>query len=628
MSKPEFDSYLLNEKKRRFLDAVRRSAEQLGASAPKVNFWETGCPQETKNEWAHIHLDTQVICVSEFRLRQMRYEDIEETATHEVTHLFEASHNTSFQHEKTNLKIKSWIPPGGITYIKGGSGDSFSHKRTNRIKIDKKHCNYHLCKKRGSTFQCHYCKYYFCLFHHKPKPPSVRDIAGATYQELEEWRKEDAHPCFQYAQEYEQKKKRELEEVTASMNNMDRGGHDNRRHLSYGYASHDQVEESQSKSESYSRASTNYKYNSNGESNKSDLFKWIFFITLILIALGLIYLAANTPQGSNIINGLSKQSDKPIQNLEQAIGIAKNCSKTLISGKCSDTPPFYCNNGKLEENPDECGCPFGQRVYEHACILKVYCQDGSMSPDCSQNKPYKCINGTLIEKSSECGCPEDYKLNGDSCKKIQRCSDGTVYDECSQTKPFYCINGVLAQKATQCGCPFGSEMRQIGDECVNLRTPDVSTLEQMIHEGINEQRSQNGLPPLTFDERLAGIARAHSQDMINRNFFAHVNPDGKDPTARGADVGYSCYKNYGSYYTTGIAENIFQDWTYGTIWYTNGIETNRDWKTPSDIEFDVVNGWMNSPGHRQNILTSTYNKEGIGVAVGSDGKVEVTEDFC
>jgi uncharacterized protein YkwD len=116
--------------------------------------------------------------------------------------------------------------------------------------------------------------------------------------------------------------------------------------------------------------------------------------------------------------------------------------------------------------------------------------------------------------------------------------------------------------------------------------------------------------------------------MADRNYFAHETPEGLDPTGRGSLVGYSCYKDYGSYYTTGIAENIFKGWTYSTTHFTNGIETSRDWLTSQELAADTVMGWMNSPGHRANILTATYDREGIGIAIGSDYSVYVTEDFC
>lgn len=156
---------------------------------------------------------------------------------------------------------------------------------------------------------------------------------------------------------------------------------------------------------------------------------------------------------------------------------------------------------------------------------------------------------------------------------------------------------------------------------------DIPTLEMQIHNGINQQRKNNGLSALSYDSSLVAIARKHSADMARNNYFSHDNLQGLDPSARGVQAGYSCYKNYGSYYTTGIAENIMQNNLYDSITYYNGIPRYA-WNSQEDIAQSTVDGWMDSPGHRQNILTSTYDREGIGVAIASDDKVYITEDFC
>jgi uncharacterized protein YkwD len=156
---------------------------------------------------------------------------------------------------------------------------------------------------------------------------------------------------------------------------------------------------------------------------------------------------------------------------------------------------------------------------------------------------------------------------------------------------------------------------------------NIPTLESQIHVLINQQRKSKGLSPLNYDSSLASIARKHSADMARNNYFAHVNLQGLDPTGRGSQVGYSCYKNYGSYYTTGIAENIMQNNRYDSVTYYNGIPRYA-WNSQEEIAQSTVSGWMGSPGHRENILTSTYDREGIGVAIAADDKVYITEDFC
>jgi len=151
---------------------------------------------------------------------------------------------------------------------------------------------------------------------------------------------------------------------------------------------------------------------------------------------------------------------------------------------------------------------------------------------------------------------------------------------------------------------------------------DISELEQRVHNLVNIQRTNNGLNPLSFDSELADISRSHSQDMAQNNFFEHTNLRGQDPTNRANAAGYSCYKDYGSYYTEGIAENIALTPIYSSV-EGCGSTTNLD-----SLAECIVNGWMTSPGHRENILTSTYDKEGVGIAYSEDNQAYSTENFC
>ncbi|HLC86995.1 MAG TPA: CAP domain-containing protein [Candidatus Nanoarchaeia archaeon] len=156
---------------------------------------------------------------------------------------------------------------------------------------------------------------------------------------------------------------------------------------------------------------------------------------------------------------------------------------------------------------------------------------------------------------------------------------------------------------------------------------DISDLERDIHDLINQERRNKGLRSLSFDLRLSDIARDHSKDMSQNNFFEHINLRGQDPTDRASAKGYYCRKDFGDYYMEGIAENLFQNNLYDSITYINLIPFH-DWNTQSEIAESTVQGWMNSPGHRQNILTADYDSEGIGVVISYDDKVYITQDFC
>ena len=157
---------------------------------------------------------------------------------------------------------------------------------------------------------------------------------------------------------------------------------------------------------------------------------------------------------------------------------------------------------------------------------------------------------------------------------------------------------------------------------------DPSLLETRIHELVNQVRQQNGLPTLSMDTALASIARAHSRDMAANGYFAHVNLNGLDPTARGTTAGYTCRRDYDTYYTYGIAENLFATYRYNSILFVNGNAVSYDWNTEETVARMAVDGWMNSTGHRQNLLASGVEGEGIGVAIAADDTIYITEDFC
>ncbi|MEU5535512.1 CAP domain-containing protein [Streptomyces sp. NPDC020362] len=102
----------------------------------------------------------------------------------------------------------------------------------------------------------------------------------------------------------------------------------------------------------------------------------------------------------------------------------------------------------------------------------------------------------------------------------------------------------------------------------------------------NTERARAGLPPLTADPLLATAAQAHCADMAARDFYAHTSPDGSEPWDRAAAAGSR---------RSTIGENI----ACGQ-------------RSPAE----VVDGWMNSPGHRANILKPEFTHLGVGFTGG------------
>jgi len=157
---------------------------------------------------------------------------------------------------------------------------------------------------------------------------------------------------------------------------------------------------------------------------------------------------------------------------------------------------------------------------------------------------------------------------------------------------------------------------------------DKAELERKVHQLTNQYRIQNGLGSLLWDDELSNVARSHSKDMASRDYFSHHSPEGIDPTDRAKSQGYKCEKIIGNLIYSGVAENILQNNLYDTVWYTAGIPTSYEWNSQDEIAQSTVDGWISSTGHRENLLTDTFDREGIGVEISADDKVYITQNFC
>ena len=155
---------------------------------------------------------------------------------------------------------------------------------------------------------------------------------------------------------------------------------------------------------------------------------------------------------------------------------------------------------------------------------------------------------------------------------------------------------------------------------------DITYLERKIHDLINREREKKGLPALLWNEQLHDIARRHSRDMARRKFFSHYDPEGRSFCDRYKAAAFECGIRVGGTICLG-AENISQD----NLNYTPTRKTGKSFLAGSledRVAESVVKRWMNSKGHRKNILTPYFRRQGIGVSFSGDGEVYVTEDFC
>ncbi|MFL6196555.1 MAG: CAP domain-containing protein [Thermoanaerobaculia bacterium] len=115
---------------------------------------------------------------------------------------------------------------------------------------------------------------------------------------------------------------------------------------------------------------------------------------------------------------------------------------------------------------------------------------------------------------------------------------------------------------------------------------DPARVLEELRARVNEARRREGLPPLARNLLLDRLAQEHADDMLRRSYVSHQTPEGLGPSDRGREAGYP----------SGIAENIVEQ------------------RFSAE---EAMGAWMDSPGHRRNILDPNCRELGLGLAVGA-----------
>jgi uncharacterized YkwD family protein/spore coat assembly protein SafA len=126
---------------------------------------------------------------------------------------------------------------------------------------------------------------------------------------------------------------------------------------------------------------------------------------------------------------------------------------------------------------------------------------------------------------------------------------------------------------------------------------DVKAIENEVIRLVNVERSKRGLSQLTADWQLSRVARYKSTDMRDKNYFSHYSPTYGDPFKMMHD--------------------------FGITFYAAGENIAMGQPTPQA----VMQAWMNSTGHRANILNPQFNEIGVGIAKTSNGTIYWTQEF-
>ena len=139
------------------------------------------------------------------------------------------------------------------------------------------------------------------------------------------------------------------------------------------------------------------------------------------------------------------------------------------------------------------------------------------------------------------------------------------------------------------------------------RADDIDQLREQALILLNQSRKEHNLPPLVLEARLNKAAQGHANDMLKRKYFAHASPEGKTAGDR--------YRQAGGGKWLVTAENI-------------ATFNNTHLPITKDILNNIQKNWMNSPGHRKNILLRGVTEFGFGIAADAQGNLYAVQNFA
>ena len=207
----------------------------------------------------------------------------------------------------------------------------------------------------------------------------------------------------------------------------------------------------------------------------------------------------------------------------------------------------------------------------------------SAKPNCSVKPELK------PDKDNSC---KDKNHNDKNCNNTNKPEDNNNSD--STNKP---DNNKPESNKPEDNNNSGSTNNPNNNNNSGSTSESFSAYQKEVVDLVNIERAKAGLNPLTLDSSISNVATKKSQDMIDNNYFSHNSPTYGSP--------FDMLKKFGISYKT-AGENIAMGQ-----------------KTPKE----VVNAWMNSEGHRKNIMNPNFSKIGVGVAQKSGGSIYWTQIF-
>ncbi|MDB8791140.1 CAP domain-containing protein [Romboutsia sp. 1001216sp1] len=279
-------------------------------------------------------------------------------------------------------------------------------------------------------------------------------------------------------------------------------------------------------------------------------------------------------------------------------------SKDTIKSNCEKKSIYVCINGVDFKLPLDVLCPIKANVPKFSFDLKnnsvtalnpdknsEACKKPSTSNNSTNvdNKPSTPNNNTNVDNK-----PSTPNNNTNVDNKPSTPNNNTNVD----SKPSTPNNNTnVDSKPSTPSNNTNVDNKPSTPDNSTAQSGNFSSYQREIVNIVNAERSKRGLAPLTLDSSLSNVATKKSQDMINRGYFDHNSPTYGSP--------FDMMKQFGINYKA-AGENIAMGQ-----------------KDPQD----VMNSWMNSDGHRKNILGPNFTHIGVGIAKASNGQLYWTQMF-
>ncbi|WP_085834247.1 CAP domain-containing protein [Clostridium merdae] len=308
---------------------------------------------------------------------------------------------------------------------------------------------------------------------------------------------------------------------------------------------------------------------------------------------------ANAGKANTAVKGATGSN---CNNTTVKAATGSNCNNTAVKAATGSN----CNNTAVKAQTTS-NCPKATSIPDLSAVLnQVSCKQAACAnkasngcavaiPNCFQDLLERC--GYSVPSKNNCSgsdCTQTgNNCSGSSCGSTSsqtpsKPSESSSSQSNSSTPSSSSSSSAPSSSAPSSSTPASSSSSVPSSSNGNSSTvsstkpSDSLTFEERVVELVNQERAKVGLKALKMNLKLSDVARVKSQDMHDKNYFSHTSPTYGSP--------FDMMKQFGITYRT-AGENIAMGY-----------------RTPEA----VMEGWMNSPGHKANILNSSYTEIGVG----------------